>query len=53
LDKFDFSSGIEVNSVDFDGNFFLVDGLISGKEEKIRFTIKVNLDGNVVGRKIT
>jgi hypothetical protein len=52
VDKFGYSGDIEVTSVDFDGNFFLVDGLVVEKEGKTRFTIKVNLDGNVVGWKV-
>jgi hypothetical protein len=52
LEKFDFS-GIVINSIDFDGNFFSIDGLDEGKEGKPRFTIKINTDGNVVGWKVT
>lgn len=56
LERFDFSN-IVIDGIDFDGNFFLVDGYNEEKSdimpEKARFTVKIKLDGNVVGWKMT
>ena len=52
LQKFGFGN-ITIDSVDFDGNFFLVNGFNEGKEEKVRFIVKISTNGNVVGWKLT
>lgn len=48
---------ITIDSVDFDGNYFLVKGVneekIGDQFEKTRFTVKIDTDGNVVGWKLT
>lgn len=51
-------SGITIESVGFDGNYFYVHGYneesgSSSDEEKTRFVLKVKIDGNVVGWKLT
>ena len=52
LQKFGFVN-ITIDSVDFDGNFFLVNGFEKGEEEKVRFIVKISINGNVVGWKLT
>ena len=55
-EKFDFFN-ITIDSIDFDGSFFLVNGFneeeSEGLSEKTRFTVKIDTDGNVVGWKVT
>lgn len=48
---------IRIDSVDFDGEFFLVNGFNEEKHDddlvKTRFIVKIKTDGNVVGWKVT
>ena len=56
LNRFDFYN-IVVDCIDFDGSFFVVDGFNEEKSdvmpEKVRFSVKISRDGNVVGWKLT
>jgi len=52
LERFGYSN-IVINSVDFDGNFFSIDGLNEEEDNKVRFNVKISTDGNVVGWKVT
>lgn len=48
-------TNIEFQSVDFDGNFFLLEGTIKGDnndEVIFTFTVKISKDRNVVGWKV-
>jgi len=56
LERFDFSN-ITIDSIDFDGNCFVVSGFNEDESEipseKTVFTVTIKTDGNVVGWRVT